>query len=217
MEYANDYIEHHGIKGMQWGIRRFQNEDGSYTKAGLERYRYDKANYDKAKEKKDSAKAAYKAGSGTKSEYAVAKAEVKAAKKQLSKAYDQVKKDKKADQGRRLYEQGRRITTSTIAENWKQLGVAAVANISANKLRSIGKNKEAAALCVAGNAFLAGSFIRNHVLNKKLSAYYSHSRPSELKVPKKESFVSTQKTSPRIGAVLEEYKRRPLPVGVIKN
>ena len=34
----SDYLEHYGIKGMKWGIRRFQNKDGSLTKAGLKRY-----------------------------------------------------------------------------------------------------------------------------------------------------------------------------------
>lgn len=29
---------HHGIKGQKWGVRRFQNEDGSWTPAGEERY-----------------------------------------------------------------------------------------------------------------------------------------------------------------------------------
>ena len=33
------YLVHHGIKGQKWGIRRFQNEDGSYTPEGKERYR----------------------------------------------------------------------------------------------------------------------------------------------------------------------------------
>lgn len=33
-----DYIYHHGIKGMKWGIRRFQNEDGSLKTAGKKRY-----------------------------------------------------------------------------------------------------------------------------------------------------------------------------------
>lgn len=32
-----DYIYHHGIKGMRWGIRRYQNEDGSLTAAGRRR------------------------------------------------------------------------------------------------------------------------------------------------------------------------------------
>lgn len=32
------YICHHGIKGQKWGIRRYQNEDGSYTAAGKKRY-----------------------------------------------------------------------------------------------------------------------------------------------------------------------------------
>lgn len=35
-----DELYHHGIKGQRWGIRRFQNEDGSYTAAGRKRYGY---------------------------------------------------------------------------------------------------------------------------------------------------------------------------------
>lgn len=34
---SNDYISHHGIKGMRWGVRRYQNEDGSLTAAGKKR------------------------------------------------------------------------------------------------------------------------------------------------------------------------------------
>lgn len=32
------YLEHHGIKGMSWGRRRWQNPDGSLTAAGREHY-----------------------------------------------------------------------------------------------------------------------------------------------------------------------------------
>lgn len=32
------YLTHHGIKGMEWGKRRFQNEDGTLTEAGKQRY-----------------------------------------------------------------------------------------------------------------------------------------------------------------------------------
>lgn len=37
--YRNDTLSHHGIRGMHWGIRRYQNEDGSLTSAGKQRYR----------------------------------------------------------------------------------------------------------------------------------------------------------------------------------
>lgn len=33
-----DELRHHGIKGMKWGIRRYQNEDGSLTPEGEKRY-----------------------------------------------------------------------------------------------------------------------------------------------------------------------------------
>lgn len=36
MEYPT-YLIHYGILGQKWGVRRFQNEDGTWTKEGLER------------------------------------------------------------------------------------------------------------------------------------------------------------------------------------
>lgn len=35
---SDDYLMHHGIKGMKWGVRRYQNADGSLTGAGRARY-----------------------------------------------------------------------------------------------------------------------------------------------------------------------------------
>ena len=34
----SDELYHHGIKGQQWGIRRWQNNDGSLTPEGRKRY-----------------------------------------------------------------------------------------------------------------------------------------------------------------------------------
>lgn len=35
---ANLILEHHGTKGQRWGVRRYQNADGSLTEAGRKRY-----------------------------------------------------------------------------------------------------------------------------------------------------------------------------------
>ena len=37
----SDELMHHGIKGQKWGIRKYQNEDGSLTPEGMRRYGVD--------------------------------------------------------------------------------------------------------------------------------------------------------------------------------
>lgn len=36
----SEYLEHYGVKGMKWGVRRYRNEDGSLTSLGKKREEY---------------------------------------------------------------------------------------------------------------------------------------------------------------------------------
>ena len=50
-----DELYHHGVKGMKWGVRRYQNKDGSLTAKGKKRYSDSSnsgADSDKQKEKR---------------------------------------------------------------------------------------------------------------------------------------------------------------------
>ena len=52
---SNQELRHWGIKGQKWGVRRFQNEDGSLTEEGKSRYmyaaRHNKLDYKKLSDK----------------------------------------------------------------------------------------------------------------------------------------------------------------------
>ena len=42
MDYLKlNELYHHGIKGQKWGIRNYQNDDGTLTAEGYKRYKQD--------------------------------------------------------------------------------------------------------------------------------------------------------------------------------
>lgn len=51
---SDDDLQHHGILGQKWGVRRYQNKDGSLTSEGKARLGYDGSSGDRTREKVNS-------------------------------------------------------------------------------------------------------------------------------------------------------------------
>ena len=80
--YEDSYLMHHGILGQKWGVRRWQNADGTFTAAGKARYFNSDGTLNKAGQK------------------AQAKYEYKSKRRDIKKRYQEVNKEfnrKKAD------------------------------------------------------------------------------------------------------------------------
>lgn len=173
-----DYLVHHGVKGMRWGVRRYQNYDGSYTQRGLERYRKADQAHEKAKQKAIETKQAYKNGTATKAQYKAAKGKVKTTKRALDKSYDKLKTDKMADEGKKLYQSGKTIRSNTTTLEISQVAVSVGAFATQQILSQSGNMKVAnisAAAIATGGTILNGILaVRNNSQNKKLRAYYAH-------------------------------------------
>lgn len=155
-------LMHHGIKGQRWGVRRFQYEDGSYTQAGLKRYRDAESKTNIAKAELKDAKRAYKDGRGSQVDVYKAKVKVESAKVDLKKANRQLKKDVKRDKGRELYARGKTI------------------EINAQKRNTM---RSAAGLAIAGSAYAfqkigGADYVRDVLASKSIA----NSRPRDLAV-----------------------------------
>lgn len=174
-----EYLMHYGVKGMKWGVRRYQNYDGSYTRKGLERYHKVESDYETAKSKADEIRAAYKSGQATRQQVKDAKSAVKTEKRKMENAYEKLKTDKLADEGKKFYQSGKTINGNTLVTLLSIQAISA-GSIAARKLLSDKlENQQVASIAsstisygaAAVSLLLAGKMFRE---NNRLRAYYSH-------------------------------------------
>lgn len=164
-------LMHYGIKGMKWGVRRYQNYDGTYTKKGLARYKQSEAKYDEAARKYRETKA-----TGDKAATKAARSEMRIARRNVKRDYKQLRNDYDADKGRELYSKG-----ITIGENNRRQYAIEAASIGASYVATGLVNqfdKPVAgylANVASGYVFYGAEYTRR-LRNKRLRAYYSHSR-----------------------------------------
>lgn len=160
---TNGELYHHGIKGQRWGYRRFQNEDGSLTAAGRQRYLTD---VDSAKKEAREAKANYNKLNSSGAAYNViskAKVESDLASRRLEneKIKERLNKEKKVSKSRQQ-----------AIDKYKGQGlsqeeaeIAAYKNARTKKIIAI-----AAATAVTAAAAYAGYKYYQNNIDKKIKA-----------------------------------------------
>lgn len=142
----SDELYHHGIKGQRWGVRRYQNEDGTLTAAGKARYG-SVENYNNAQNYKNARRAYNKAFSNAYSKrlraYAPLKRDREANTKrwedvydkandlnQAKKAYKESDKKESISRGQKLIAMGRSKGGTIGRGIGRQIGIYAAKNLA---------------------------------------------------------------------------------------
>lgn len=174
-----DELYHHGIKGMKWGVRRFQRKDGSLTSAGKKRYLDDPSvKSSKAKMESDRAKQRLANAEYNKAYNKASYIPTKSNRQALNKAYaDKIKADSEYRRSKfdystnkeaaRLRESGKEIKNKSkhrlkLEEQYKKMGLTdEQAQAAANKRIRTEK-------ILAASAAITVTACAAYVANKKL-------------------------------------------------
>lgn len=120
MTYHNTYLAHHGILGQRWGVRRYQNVDGTLTPAGKRR----KAKLEKKYERVTGEKLENRPRSPELSQYSNKELQEIVNRKRLEKQFyelDALPEEK--SRGRRFAEEwGKEIVKGMVVDATKEVG-----------------------------------------------------------------------------------------------
>ena len=187
-------LYHWGIKGQKWGLRRFQNEDGTLTEEGKARYRREiNKMASKDAQRVSDAKAAYGTGAGTRRKLLNKEINQKLKNPDYRKAYEQAsqhvnvpKSLRKAEslhrhagtfeRGQRLADSGKKVSSSIL----KAVGGAALTvggAYAAGKLNVMnGGNKATSNVILAIGGISAATTLGKGVRDAYQVNYYERNK-----------------------------------------
>lgn len=185
-------LYHHGIKGQKWGIRRYQNSDGTLTAAGKERYdRNLQKMARKDAQRQSDANAAYGTGAGTRRKLLDKELKEKMKNPDYKKHFDKEAKNvdvakslKRAEslhrhsgdfeRGQRLADSGRNVKNITL-KSIGRLGATALATGVGYSIFGKG-NKLATACIIASGSINAASIIGRGARDAYQVNYYERNK-----------------------------------------
>lgn len=131
MDNNNYELYHWGIKGQKWGVRRYQNKDGSLTPAGRKRY-------------SDSYHEDYKKAHSRKSVKQMSDAELRDRNKRLNAEAEYARLRKNSSIGKKaltsfLATAGTIVAVESAARTYKRVGNAALDAIGNYVLNEVAK------------------------------------------------------------------------------
>lgn len=120
---SSDHLEHHGILGQKWGVRRYQNPDGTLTPEGkLKLKTYKEKEISKVQNRIDKTKAKIIKSGPEDIRYDLRKNVIKISKKEI----ESLKKMKYSDMEKeKIYIGEKRLATALAAAGWTALNWSA--------------------------------------------------------------------------------------------